>query len=426
MNPSFYAIFLAGLFIGALACAVFFRYRHTKIISKLITATKQFSGNSQAHPDLSGLGRNTRIFFHLIRRIISELQSEILDIKNERTKLTAILDSMAEGMIAVDSNSQILLINPSAQSIFSVSKQNAAGKTLLEVVKNEMIDTMMSKAIREKSVVTEEIEISRHQKKFLQASAVGISRSEDETVCGILVLYDLTDIRKLENVRRDFVANVSHELRTPLTSILGFIETLLSEPKIEHEQERHFLKLMEEDAGRLGRLINDLLELSKIESKATPLNLELIDLGDEIKKAVASLEPNWKQKKLKIHSHFSSPATIMVKADRDRIKQVLLNLLDNAIKFNRDGGDIFVEPEISDSAITVTVRDTGNGIPDDLIPRVFERFFRVDKARSRELGGTGLGLAIVKHIIEAHGGTVACSSELGRGSSFSFSLPILK
>lgn len=421
-EASFY-IFVAGLIAGVLICWLTLRLVYAKKTLKLINAVKQLSSLNDSRRPASSFTKDTRVLFHLIQRIISELKSGRAASENERKKLTTILDSMSEGMIAVDAHSQILLINPSALSIFSVSKPDATGKRLLEIVKNEALDSMMSQAIREKSVVSKDIEIFRDQKKFLQASAVGIANSESNTVCGILVLYDLTEIRKLENVRREFVANVSHELRTPMTSILGFIETLLSEPKIEKDREQHFLKLMEEDAKRLGRLIDDLLELSKIESRSAPLNLEPVNLAEEIKTVIATLEPAWMPKRLTIHKKMA-PNLSMLRADRDQIKQVLLNLLDNAIKFNHAGGEIFVELKYSNSEQTVSIRDTGNGIPPESIPRIFERFYRVDKARSRELGGTGLGLAIVKHIIEAHGGRVSCASQPGQGTTFSFSLPI--
>ncbi len=420
MDGNFY-LFLSGLVTGIILCGFILRNLYAKKILKLIAAVKQLA--SKIHQPTTVFSKESRLLFHLIQRIVSELEEEASAAKDERNKLTTILDSMSEGLIAVNSHLQILLINPSAQALFEISKKNAAGKSLLEAVRNETLDAMMTKAIMEKSIITKEIEISRSQKKFLQASAVGIAHPEDETVCGILVLYDLTEIRKLENIRRDFVANVSHELRTPLTSILGFIETLTSESKMNPEHSQRFLKLIEEDAKRLNRLIGDLLELSTIESRETVLKCEPVDLADEIKNAAESLEPSWKQKKLTLRHKL--PASLpKIQADRDQIKQVLLNLLDNAIKFNRLGGEILIEVAKSNSELTVTVRDTGDGIPAELIPRVFERFFRVDKARSRELGGTGLGLAIVKHIIEAHGGKVSCSSEPGRGTSFSFTLPL--
>jgi two-component system phosphate regulon sensor histidine kinase PhoR len=349
----------------------------------------------------------------------SVLKTRITEAEDEKAKLSAILDHMAEGVIAVDSGKEVLMANPSARKMFALPHAAVLGKSLLEVVRNQKIDDMMARAIQGRTLIAEEIEFSQPERKYLKVNAVGLPPSEG--VCGILVFYDVTEIRRLENVRREFVANVSHELRTPLTSIKGFIETLLEGAFQDPDRSRTFLKMMEEDAGRLTRLIDELLELSKIESREMAFHFEPLSLEEEVEAVIRIFRLRAQEKGIEIENRISPSQIPPVWADRDKLKQVLVNLLDNAIKFNKTGGRIVVSTESLDEEVRVSIEDTGIGIPKEAVPRIFERFFRVDKARSKG-GGTGLGLAIVKHIIEAQGGKVFCESELGKGSKFSFTL----
>ena len=358
-------------------------------------------------------------------KTVSALQKRLVELEAEKGKLSAILDHMAEGVIAVNSGKQILAINPSAEAFFSLKNKSVSGKALIEVVRNQRIDDMMDQAIHNRTVAASEIELHHPKKMILRAGAVGVS-GEGDAIAGILVLYDVTEMRRLENLRRDFVANVSHELKTPLTSIKGFIETLLGGALEDSKQSERFLKMMEEDASRLTRLIDDLLELSKIESKETNLKLESIVLKSEVDKVLAAFQPRLIEKRITVENGVSENHMPHVLADRDQLKQVLVNLIDNAVKFNREDGRIVITAKPLENQIQVSIEDTGSGIPKESISRIFERFFRVDQARSRKDGGTGLGLAIVKHIIEAHGGTVSCESKLDRGSQFSFTLPIAR
>ncbi|MBI4372361.1 MAG: PAS domain-containing protein [Candidatus Omnitrophica bacterium] len=387
-----------------------------------------------------------------MNRMASALKRRIAELESEKTKVSAILENMAEGMVAVDANKRIVMANPAAETIFDFAANVALGKNILEVIRNPKVDQMLDRSIRNQTIMTDEIELYHPEKKILMANAVGIKESEvlrpaqpfdyaqggeqakrvepdgersrASSVRGILVLYDVTEIRRLEKLRQEFVANVSHELKTPLTSIQGFIETLSSGALQDLERAKVFLKIMEEDAARLARLIDDLLELSQIESKEVSLKPEPVDLSTEIEKVIAQFSKSVKAKKATVQNRISSNRHSKVLADRDRLKQILINLTDNAIKFNKEGGRITFQAEPLGNSLKVSVEDTGIGIPHENTQRIFERFFRVDKARSRELGGTGLGLAIVKHLVEAHGGTVSCESKLGQGSKFSFTLPI--
>ena len=308
------------------------------------------------------------------------------------------------------------------ERILNLRRQEIIGHNLLEVLFDYKIHAMLLDAVRNQQAATQELQWAGPPARSLSASVAGI-QDPASAVAGVLVLTDMTQIRKLENLRRDFVANVSHELKTPLTSIHGFIETLLGGALNDRKQSEHFLRLMEEDTARLSRLIQDILELSKIESGQTLLTLAALNLQQESRKAVEKLRPALEQKKITIENKITS-AIPEVLADRDKLAQVFLNLLDNAVKFNRSGGSIILSAEQSAGFVRVSIEDSGQGIAPADLPRVFERFYRSDRARARETGGTGLGLAIVKHLVEAHGGRIWFHSEEDHGSTFSFTIPL--
>jgi two-component system phosphate regulon sensor histidine kinase PhoR len=237
----------------------------------------------------------------------------------------------------------------------------------------------------------------------------------------LIVIHDITEIRRLETVRSDFVANVSHELKTPLTSIKGFVETLLEGALDDEGNNRNFLKIIQDHAERLNSLVEDLLSLSHLESKEIALDKSIFNLRQQLEKVILGFKSQLKNKDIDVKNE--SPIGISINADKDRIEQVLTNLIDNAIKFNKEKGSIRIYTQEEGDKIKVFVEDSGIGIPGKDISRIFERFYRVDKARSRELGGTGLGLSIVKHIVELHSGSVGVKSTEGLGSKFWFILP---
>jgi two-component system phosphate regulon sensor histidine kinase PhoR len=256
--------------------------------------------------------------------------------------------------------------------------------------------------------------------KIFQINASPIFKKEEVSGC-LLVIHDITEIRKLETMRRDFVANVSHELKTPLTSIKGFVETLLEGALEDKENNRHFLKIIQEHGERLNKLVDDLLSLSHLESKEILLEKGIFNLRQQVEKVIMGFKEQLKKRNVDIKNEI--PANISINADKDKIEGVFTNLIDNAIKFNKENGSIKISSQQEGDKIKIIVEDSGVGIPDKDIPRIFERFYRVDKARSAELGGTGLGLSIVKHIVELHGGTVGVESVEGLGSKFWFTLP---
>lgn len=355
-----------------------------------------------------------------ISRTIKENMRELAESKG---RLEAVLANMESGVLLFDRDGHISLINPAAEGFLGVRVEEVMGMPHVETVKNYSLSSMIEGVLRSWKPARREISIIYPKERTVDAHAAPIFGVRGEPRGIVVVLYDISELKHLERVRAEFVANVSHELKTPVTAVMGFAETLLSGALYNFRAAEEFVNIIYEEAERLSRLVHDLLELSKIESKGFRLRIERVELDTEIKRIVDKLKPQFLKKDLTLTTDLpSEPVT--VKADRDQIEQVLLNLLDNSRKYTPAGGQVEVVLRREGGNAIVVVKDTGIGIPQEDLPRIFERFYRVDKARSRKLGGTGLGLSIVKHIIEAHLGRVWVESEPGKGSRFYFSLPI--
>ena len=352
---------------------------------------------------------------------LSLLKGRINTLENENNRIHAILNNMVEGVIAVDKDTRVLSLNPTAERIFNIPQKNAIGSIFLEVFPNNDIAEVISQVLEKGEFVSRELNLIWPVQKCFQVNASPISESGVVKGC-LLVIHDITEVRKLETMRRDFVANVSHELKTPLTSIKGFVETLLEGALDDRENSVNFLKIINSHANRLNTLINDLLDLSHIESKEIVLKKERFILAELVDEAMLGFKTQAKKKQIELRSEL--PKGLEVFADKSKIEQIFTNLINNAIKYNKDQGFVRIYSEQSANEIKILVEDSGSGIPIRDIPRIFERFYRVDKARSRELGGTGLGLSIVKHIVELHSGSVGVESTEGLGSKFFFTLPI--
>jgi two-component system, OmpR family, phosphate regulon sensor histidine kinase PhoR len=351
-----------------------------------------------------------------------EIKNKIGNLNSEKAKLDLVLSSMFEGVIVTDADEKIILMNPSLRKLFLIDV-NPQGKKPLEVIRNTAVDDMVEKIIQGKQqLATEEIVISLPEEKILKVNGVPIM-SNNRLEGAILVFHDITELRRLERVRQDFVANVSHELRTPISSIKGYAETLLEGALKDKVNAREFVDIIYQDANRLAALINDLLDLSKIESGKLKMSFTVLDPVVLINKGVTVIDNQAKAKSITLKTDIPQDLP-KIQADETRFAQVMINLLDNAIKYSSEGAQVIVSAKLVDSFLQIDISDTGMGIDEDDLPRIFERFYRVDKARSRELGGTGLGLSIVKHIVSAHGGQVWVKSELGRGSTFSFTIPL--
>ena len=336
-------------------------------------------------------------------------------------QLYSMLDRMAEGVLFIAPDGRIFLANAASRRLLGLPDGSIIGTRVWDYARSANFQELVERVLETNQPQMREVTVQGPEERIVQAHVMSADTKTGEQTLSV-VLHDVTELRRLERIRQDFVANVSHELRTPLTSIKGFIETLLHGAIDEPEHNRQFLALVEEDVNRLARLTDDLLELSKVESFGKPKSLQAVDVPRLIHDVVESLQPQSRAKEIVVtlRPHELLPR---ITGDPDQIRQVLWNVLDNAIKYNVEQGRVDIELRSDGPWLYVKVTDTGIGIPADEVPRIFERFYRVDKARSRALGGTGLGLSIVKHIVEAHGGQVDVTSEPGRGSTFQFSLP---
>jgi two-component system phosphate regulon sensor histidine kinase PhoR len=351
-----------------------------------------------------------------------EIKNKIGKVASERVKLDLVLSSMFEGVIVTDDKEKIILMNPSLRKIFFVDT-NPEGKKPLEVIRNTAVQDIVDRIIQGKQgLATEEITVNIPEKKILKVNGVPILRN-NEFEGAILVFHDITELRRLEQTRQDFVANVSHELRTPISSIKGYAETLLEGALEDKDNAKEFIGIIYQDSNRLANLINDLLDLSKIESGKMKMNFVSLDPVSVIRRAITVIENQAKIKSISFKVNLA-PELPKIKADETRFSQIMINLLDNAIKYTPENGSVAVTAKAVNNSLQVDIKDTGIGISEKDLPRIFERFYRVDKTRFRELGGTGLGLSIVKHIVQAHGGQVWVKSELGLGSTFSFTIPL--
>ncbi len=363
-----------------------------------------------------------------ISEMRTQLRNKIEDISKEKDYLQTILKGMMEGVLMVDGRGRILMVNDVLRNLLSLHS-DVADKMPLEVIRNAELEGAIRKVIQEGKSVVLELNLPSSDGRIFEVNVVPIQPStevipkEGPMIRGtIAVFHDITRLKELEKIRQDFVANVSHELRTPLTTIKGYAETLL-EGALKEDVASQFVQVIKRHTDRLTKIVEDLLVLSKIESKEFRLNLEFLSLPELINEVLDLAKDAAVKKNISITKNEISPS-LLVEADRDYIEQVLVNLLDNAIKYTPEGGKVTVSAiEKDQKEIEISVQDNGIGIPQKDLPRIFERFYRVDKGRSQELGGTGLGLSIVKHIIQVHRGRIWAESQLGKGSTFNFTLP---
>ncbi|MDD5437111.1 MAG: ATP-binding protein, partial [Candidatus Omnitrophica bacterium] len=355
-----------------------------------------------------------------LNSMAEEIESKVGEIKAQNQKLAAIFDGMIEGIIVTDGSGHIVSVNPAVENIFGVSAGGVRGKLFLEAIRNNDVDEAMNRALKSGEPIRGEVTLLYPVRKIFEISATPTFGGGEVSGC-VTVIHDITEMRRLETIRKDFVANVSHELKTPLTSIKGFVETLLEGALDDKVNSRNFLKIVQDHTGRLDALVNDLLSLSSLESKEIRLEKSDISLREHVEEIILGFKAQLNRKNVSIENGL--PHGLKIRADRNRIEQVFTNLIDNAIKFNKEKGCIKIYCREADGKVEIIVEDSGIGIPEKDIPRIFERFYRVDKARSRELGGTGLGLSIVKHIIELHGGLVSVESAEGFGSKLRLTLP---
>ena len=406
----------AAFILGTLLARSFIRP-----VNRFIYASEKFSKGEFSHrihldsPDEMGRLAQT------LNGMAGHIEEKIRLIEVQNQQLRAIFQSMVEGIMVLDKETAVIAVNPAIERMFAVTQSRAQGKTFLEIIPNNDIAEVIHQVLRSNTIVSRELAIVWPVHKILQLNAVPIVEAGAVAGC-LIVAHDVTEMRRLETVRTDFVANVSHELKTPLTSIKGFVETLREGALEDKEHAVHFLHIIQEHTDRLNNLINDLLDLSYLESKGSALAKEQVKFKDLVDKVFSDFGVSIKKKSIAVKNLI--PSDMSVLADKAKIEQVFTNLIDNAVKFNKEKGELVIACREEAGKIVVSVQDSGIGIPVKDLPRIFERFYRVDKARSRELGGTGLGLSIVKHIVELHNGAVGVESTEGIGSRFWFTLPL--
>jgi two-component system phosphate regulon sensor histidine kinase PhoR len=363
---------------------------------------------------------------------IASLMNELAERLDERihaegrqlSEQEAVFSSMVEGIVVVDPAERVTRINRSAARFLGIEPEAALGKSIQEVVRSPHLQEFVARSLSASEPIEGDIVLRAGQGElYLQAHGASLIDDEDAKIGAVIVLNDVTRLQRLEGVRRDFVANVSHELRTPITSIKGFVETLRDGALRHPAEAEKFLEIVAKQADRMNSIIEDLLLLSRVEqdTREAKVALEWTALKGVILEAVQVCEPKARAKDIRIS--VDCPDGLGARINAALLEQAIINLIDNAIKFSESGRPIGIVVEKLDGGVTISVRDQGAGIEPEHLPRIFERFYRVDKARSRKLGGTGLGLAIVKHIVQAHGGTIAVESAPGAGTTFSIKLP---
>lgn len=398
--------------------AVYFSKSITKPLDEITEAAEKMAdGNYSVKiytQHKSQIGRLAKSF----NQMSENLQSFVYNLKNRNHELETILQSMQSAVVAVDNYENILFYNEAFQK-FSNKRNELRGKLLVDVAHNTVILEVLDMVRKKEESFMEEGRLFGEEEKIIRVTGTPLMQDSMKDIGVLLIIEDITDIRKLEMIRTDFVSNVTHELKTPLTSIRGFIETLRAGAINEEKIARRFLDIIDIEAERLNNLIQDILLLSEIESKQEN-KWEEFDLIPIVEEVIELLLP-----KVKIETELifkPSQPYVYYLCNPDRIKQLLINLIDNAIK-HTEKGEIVITCKINDKNLLIQIEDTGIGIKPEDLSRIFERFYRVDKGRSKKMGGTGLGLSIVKHIVELYNGTISVESEFGFGTTFTISLP---
>lgn len=425
LKEVYFKIILAGLIIASVTALV--SYHVSKGISspleQLEEGARRFAeGNLKSKLPIF----KTREIGNLAKTMnmmAEQLDERIQEITSRNKEQEVVLSTMKEGIIAIDAGEKVIKINKSAAEIFNIDFNEITGKDIKDAVNNADFDHFIEEAVINNKTIEDIIVLREAQERFIQIYSTPIFNEENIRIGSLIVLNEITHIKKLENIRRDFVANVSHELRTPITSIKGFVETILDSEMDDKEEIKTFLKIIGKQANRLNAIIEDLLSISRLEQggEKTNIILEKTQLKNILQSVIQIGEMKGKAKGIQFN--LNCPEDIEIKASQSLFEQALINLLDNAINYSNENSSIELEGARLAGGVVIKVRDNGCGISEEHLPRIFERFYRVDKARSRKMGGTGLGLAIVKHIVQTHGGHIRVESEVGTGTCFYIHMP---
>jgi two-component system, OmpR family, phosphate regulon sensor histidine kinase PhoR len=370
-----------------------------------------------ANPEARSIG--------LALEMLVDRQRELEDrFREGEFSVQAVFGAMLDGLVVVDERRRVRIMNREFRKVFGLEEAEP-GEPLLEMIRHASIDRLVMEAIRVREPQRESIQMSRgpSEGREMEVSAVPLGENSGQTDGAVVLFHDVTQLRQMEEIRRDFVANVSHELRTPLSIFRGYLETLLDDPHQPPGELLRILEVMERHSDRLYALVEDVLSLARLESPEAELDLSEISLPEFFQEILRDWEKRLAAKQLK--SHLDLPRDLPpLEADESRLQEIINNLLDNAVKYSPASGVITLRAAVENGRMRISVSDEGIGIRESDLPRIFERFYRADKARSRELGGTGLGLSIVKHIAQLHGGTAQAQSELGKGTTISVVLPL--
>jgi two-component system phosphate regulon sensor histidine kinase PhoR len=418
-------IALGGCIIALLAAAISWviSRRISRPIEQMKKSAEQFAAgdfsqqlNFSSTLEMAGLA-------DALNQMANQLDHRIKTIINQRNQLETVLASMLEGVIAVDSEERIVSINRAAAQLFENETASCQNKSIQEVIRSSALQQFIRRALSNPKPAEEDITVYQNEERVIDVKSTPLLDADRQQIGTLVVFNDVTQLRDLENMRRDFVANVSHEIKTPLMAIKGFVETLQQGKVHRAEEKVRFLSIIQKHVDRLNSIIEDLLALSRIEQEdeRREINFQQIKIRDIFEAAVQLCRPKAEEKKVRIELDCDKETTAVL--DPTLIEQAVANLLDNAIKYSEPQSAVLLRSRRQNSEVVISVEDHGIGIAQKHLPRLFERFYRVDQARSRSMGGTGLGLAIVKHIAQAHGGQVTVESRLGEGSRFSIHLP---
>jgi two-component system phosphate regulon sensor histidine kinase PhoR len=416
--------------LSGLAVAYLFSRRVSNRVNRLAEFSKAVAEGQFAQPMLPRSGDDElNLLEQNLRDMSLKIRDNINELRSEKEKFDSILRCMVEGLVVIDPKGKVSLINEQAKTMFGVTDEQIRDGSFVEISRSPAMHAIL-REVQTFDFAKEAYSkrISLEDGRWFGVNAVSLRDGTERPSGSILVFHDITEIQRLETVRSDFVANVSHELRTPLTAIRGYVETLLHNPPADPADAKQFLAIIDRHSERLSRLTEDLLVLSDLESGVRKLTLKPVEAGQLIQRVLEVFWDRAAKKNVRLSYSFSS-ALPLILGDSDRLQQLFINLVDNAVKYTPPGGSVTITATRTpsgaqaDAAVEIAVADTGAGIAEKDLPRLTERFYRVDKARSRELGGTGLGLAIVKHIVQAHGGEIKIESVLNKGTTVRVFLP---
>jgi len=426
IEKTYNSIFLALLIVAfcSLIIAIIFSWRLAAPIKEMERFTEGLRRGTVEGSILIKTSDETKKLADNINYLVDELKNRIRLANEENSKLVTAFASMTEGVLILDVDDKIEAVNRALSNMLGSRYEDIVGKTLLEAFRNvELQQTFMNFKQTGQSV-SREVALGDPEPVILNVSISGI-RVESGNEKTMVVLHDITRLKKLERVRIDFVANVTHEIRTPLTAILGYLETIRDGAMNNPEEARKFIDIILKHAQRLNRLVEDLLTISRIELGEVNFHFEDVSPADVINNVLPVIDPKAKSKRIEIDNLIPEKLPL-IRADKDRLTQIFVNILDNAVKFTPESGKVSISAEETKGFVLVGISDTGIGVPKEEIERLGERFYRVDKTRSRDLGGTGLGLSIVKHLMIAHGGKMEIESQLGRGTKVFLFFPLMK